>query len=74
MAKIIIRNGIDNELTTNVAPGTTVSQVAANAGFQAALNFSGSDTFKVNGYTAGGGYVLQEGDLVSFEKAACTKA
>jgi len=71
---ITIKNGIDNTLRTQVADGTTVASILSNAGFQAALRFSGNDHARVNGWDVEGSRVLVDGDEVSIERAACSKA
>ena len=71
---VTIKKGLDNSFTFNPDGRITLGDVRKNTNYQATLEYAASDKFRVNGYEVPDTYVLQAGDTVSVEKAACTKA
>lgn len=69
---MIIKNGVGNELT--ISGATTIGEIRNNAGYQSVLRFSSNDTFRLNGYSTEDGRTVSGNDVVTIEKAACSKA
>ena len=67
-----LKKGLD--LSLPIAVGTTLASIKGNTNLQAVAQYSANDLFRVNGYEVPGDYAVMEGDVVSVEKAACTKA
>lgn len=63
-----------NELSVNVADGTSIAQVMNNANYQAVLGYAGESVEAiVDGTTQPGGTTLRDGDTVLFQTKAATK-
>ena len=69
---MIIKNGVGNELT--ISGATTIGEIRNNSGYQSVLRFSANDTFRLNGYSVEDSRPVSGTDVVTIEKAACSKA
>lgn len=69
----VIKYGMGNQLTRNV-DGQNVRCVRTNRDYQAALGFGDNvDTF-VNGVRVSDDYIIANGDVISFQDRAASKA
>lgn len=74
MITITTRFGATNELTKEFSEGTTVSQLLSNQSVKATLGFGDNVQAVVNGSILAGNTVLDDGDVVTIESKANSKA
>lgn len=74
MITINIRFGATNELTKELPEGTTVAALLANQSVKVGLGFGDNVQAVVNGSILSGSTVLDDGDAVTIESKANSKA
>lgn len=74
MISVTIRFGSTNELTREFAAGTTVGSVLSDRNLQASLGFGGNVQAVVDGQVQQSNSPLTDGDVVTIETKANSKA
>lgn len=74
MMSLTLRHGVSRELTRDFPAGTRVRDLTNDATVRAALGLSESVQAVVDGRTLGANDQLNDGDIVTFEKQAASKA
>ena len=74
MITVTLKNGLSRQKTCDIPEGTTIGDIVNNPTHRAELALPESVNATINGRTVGYGHVLDDGDVVLFERQAASKA
>ena len=73
MINVIFSVGV-RETSLSLSEGTSMGEILSSSAYRSEIGFSESSTPFVNGSPVQNGYTFQDGDDVSFERKASSKA